>query len=375
MRAVAGQWMRRRSSPSRYSRIVTSSSPCRAMRWACSPSEPTPALGLAVRRERVHGRQHDEVGGALEHGVAVGQAERVLHLDPEGAEVVASAQVGAHGVVDGAHAARRDPADDEARPVAEDVVEALLGEEDRRRGGRDVLEGERDVGVLSDADPLGVGVPLDAHPGLAGAHEHGGDEGERDEEHPEAGEVAEAEDDTGEHEDGARAHEGPAPRRQDAAQRAHGRVPRSAGCGRHRHLAQQVGDHLGGGAAGELGLARRHEAVREDRPGQHLHVVGITWSRPSSAAYARDARSRCSAARGDAPSRSAVVARERVTRSTMYWRMAGLAWTWLTACTTRLIVSASVTGVRASSGRAGAVGLEQVELGARVRGSPSRCGP
>src|SRR4051812_40303001 len=48
---------------------------------------------------------------------------------------------------------------------------------------------------------------------------------------------------------------------------------RSAGCGRHRDLAQQVGDHVAGGAAGELGLARGHEAVGEDRTGQHLHVV------------------------------------------------------------------------------------------------------
>src|SRR5689334_22044847 len=47
--------------------------------------------------------------------------------------------------------------------------------------------------------------------------------------------------------------------------------PCSAGCGRHRHLAQQVGDHLGGGAACELGLARGHEAVREDRASQYLH--------------------------------------------------------------------------------------------------------
>ena len=91
---------------------LTSSSPCRAMSWACSPSEPTPELGRRFDDERVHGRQHDEVGGPLEHGVAVGQAERVLHLHPEGPEVVASAQVGADGIVD-----RRAPRPDGMRPT------------------------------------------------------------------------------------------------------------------------------------------------------------------------------------------------------------------------------------------------------------------
>ena len=199
VRAVAGQWMRRRSSPSRYSRIVTSSSPCRAMRCACSPSEPTPALGLAVRRQRVHGRQHDEVGGPLEHGVAVGEAEGVLHLHPEGAEVVASAQVGAHGVVD--RRARGPAGCGRRRSAAGRRGRSARRSSARKIGvvvGRDVLERERDVGVLADADPLGVGVSLDAHPGLAGAHEHRRDERERDEEHAEAGEVAEAEDDAGE---------------------------------------------------------------------------------------------------------------------------------------------------------------------------------
>ena len=93
VRAVAGQWMWRRSSPSRYSRMVMSSSPCRAMRCACSPSEPTPELGWRLDGQRVDGRQDDEVGRALEHRVAVGEAEGVLDLHPEGAEVVAAAQV------------------------------------------------------------------------------------------------------------------------------------------------------------------------------------------------------------------------------------------------------------------------------------------
>ena len=52
----------------------------------------------------------------------------------------------------------------------------------------------------------------------------------------------------------------------------------------------------------------------------------------------------------EAPRRSAVVERDRVTRSTMYWRTAGLACTCVTAATTRLMVSASVTAVRCSSG-------------------------
>ena len=71
--------------------------------------------------------------------------------------------------------------------------------------------------------------------------------------------------------------------------------------------------------------------------------------------------------------RNAVVERDRVTRSTMYWRTAGLACTCVTAATTRLMVSASVTAVRCSSGTA--------RCGCRAgsalpgTGSPSRSAP
>src|SRR5689334_15345053 len=51
--------------------------------------------------------------------------------------------------------------------------------------------------------------------------------------------------------------------------------PPASACGRRdRHLAQEVDDDVGGGAAGQLGLAGGHEPVREHRGGEDLHVVG-----------------------------------------------------------------------------------------------------
>ena len=48
---------------------------------------------VAAGGERVDRRQDDEVGRALEHGVAVGETEGILHLHPERAEAVPAPQV------------------------------------------------------------------------------------------------------------------------------------------------------------------------------------------------------------------------------------------------------------------------------------------
>src|SRR6478735_1768929 len=64
------------------------------------------------------------------------------------------------------------------------------------------------------------------------------------------------------------------PRVVRTARRARTTVTASAGGRRHGHLAKQVGDDLGGRAAGELGLARGYEPVGQHRRGEHLHVVG-----------------------------------------------------------------------------------------------------
>ena len=69
-------------------------------------------------------------------------------------------------------------------------------------------------------------------------------------------------------------------------------------------LGDDALDHLLGQVPFDDGLRRGQQPVREHRAGQRLHVVRDHVVRPSSAAHARLARSRCSVARGDAPSRS-----------------------------------------------------------------------
>ena len=138
------------------------------------------------------------------------------------------------------------------------------------------------------------------------------------------------------------------PRREQSSKRTHLAL---TGCWTAPALPQQVGDDLGGRPPGELGLARGHEPVGEHGDGQRLDVVRDDVVAPLEGGLGPAARSRCSPARGEAPRRNAVVERDRVTRSTMY-RTAGLACTCVTAATTRLMVSASVTAVRCSSGTA-----------------------
>ncbi len=90
----------------------------------------------------------------------------------------------------------------------------------------------------------------------------------------------------------------------------------------------------------------------EDRQDDLLDVVGQDVVAPLEGGDRRAARSRCSDARGEAPSRSEAVCRVAVTRSTTYCRIAGEVHTSRTTRIIRATVAASVVGPSSSSGDA-----------------------
>ena len=74
-------------------------------------------------------------------------------------------------VVDLLPVAPAQPRHDEARPVAEGVVELLLGHQQRARGAAGVLDAEGDERLLVDLDASGHGGALEGEPQVVATHE------------------------------------------------------------------------------------------------------------------------------------------------------------------------------------------------------------
>ena len=143
MRAELRQWTRRRSSPRRYSRTVTSSAlPIAKARGRLSPDPVhAPPSGIGGKR---HGAWRDGEGrGAVEGTAELDQTERVA--DPHGhrADLEAAADVGAHLVDRVPAPAVPDPVEHEARPGAEHVGDVVL--EHQHAARRTALVGQREV--------------------------------------------------------------------------------------------------------------------------------------------------------------------------------------------------------------------------------------
>ena len=94
---------------------------------------PDAAAERAALGERHHLGQHDDLGVTAHRGGAQGQPERVAHPHAERADAVHAAGVRAHRVLHLLHVAGTQRGQHEARPVAQGVVDRLLGHDDRRR--------------------------------------------------------------------------------------------------------------------------------------------------------------------------------------------------------------------------------------------------
>lgn len=87
-----------------------------------------------------------------------GEPEGVAELGPQRPEPVTAPHVRPDDIGDLPGRPGLDPAHEEAGPVAEDVVEALLAHEDGGGRGAEVLDGQGDRGGSSTATLAGVGV-------------------------------------------------------------------------------------------------------------------------------------------------------------------------------------------------------------------------
>ena len=117
---------------------------------ALGPDAVTAGVSAA---ERLHARQHGDLGGPGQRGRDGRQPERVAHPESERAELVAPADVRPDGVGDLPALAGLHPRQHEARPVTEHVVHPLLGQLHRAAPGRGVLEDDLHPGGLVDGQP------------------------------------------------------------------------------------------------------------------------------------------------------------------------------------------------------------------------------
>ena len=85
----------------------------------------------------------------------------------------------------------------------------------------------------------------------------------------------------------------------------------------HGNGLQGPGDHVGRGAALDLGVGAQDHPVGERGLGHGLDVSGVTKGRPSVAAATRAARSRARPPRGDTPRRTSGIPRVRAQMATM----------------------------------------------------------
>src|SRR3954463_3414273 len=109
VRADERQWILRRSSPIRYSRVDWSSAPCVPTEWlpalAPLPSHPggsTGGPGGCDGRQWIDPRRYDELAGRGERPGHVDEPERVAQPDPQRSDPVAAAAQPGHAVGHGA---------------------------------------------------------------------------------------------------------------------------------------------------------------------------------------------------------------------------------------------------------------------------------
>ena len=94
VRATDGQWIRRRSSPSWYARIVKYSSPVRSSWRARADPTFVPDDRVGRRGEILHVRRDEELVAPLELDAPPRKAERVGRIDREGPDRVPPARLG-----------------------------------------------------------------------------------------------------------------------------------------------------------------------------------------------------------------------------------------------------------------------------------------
>ena len=132
-RAELRQWTRRRSSPRRYSRTVTSSAlPIANARGRLSPDPvqaPPSGMWVSGHGARRDGQRHR----GAERAAELDQAERVLDPHRDRADLEAAAHVGADLVGHVAVPAVADALEHEPRPGAEHVGEVVLEQEHAAR--------------------------------------------------------------------------------------------------------------------------------------------------------------------------------------------------------------------------------------------------
>ena len=155
IRAVARQCTLRRSSPWRYSRVLTSSSPCTAIdRRAPSPPPPWPPAGPPAPSGRTRGTTSS---GAVPAPTAraLHQPERVDQPQPQRAEgVPAAARRRARGSAGGAVCPPAEPLDDEPRRRPELGGQLLRRAATARRCGASALvTSSRTLGGLAARHP------------------------------------------------------------------------------------------------------------------------------------------------------------------------------------------------------------------------------
>ena len=274
-RAELRQWTRRRSSPRRYSRTVTSSAlPVAKARGRLSPDPVhAPPSGMLGRVHRARG--DGEPGGGVEGAAELDEAERVGHPHRHRTDLELSAQLRAHLVRRVPAPAVAESLEHEARSGAQDVGESLL--EQQHAGGRARLVGDRELDgrrlpgddeLRRDRADEGEAVARPPDP-------PGGEQRKRGDQHADAHDRGVPDDDRGDDRRDAGSEERPSADGQCSECLTHGcRVGRVESDAGDRHRLHDPGQDRGGGAPAHRRLDVGKQPVREHRRGDAVDVVG-----------------------------------------------------------------------------------------------------
>ena len=221
MRAVERQWIRRRSSPTSYSRRVRNSSPSTAGAWNCTANgdvlRSRPGAPGAGRRSWTRGQIGDLVDDAVGPGAAR-ETERVGHAERDRPEREPAPTVRRHAVRGPRPLAapqRRDEEPGRPAPAVEHV-----GQLDLRRVGRaGIVDLEVHARVAADVHAGRADRPFHPDRELAAPHPEPGDEEQAEGDHPEDRQLERPEQAPGDEQPGGRAGERPAPAGQGGARR------------------------------------------------------------------------------------------------------------------------------------------------------------
>ena len=392
-RAVERQCTRRRSSPWRYSRVATSSSPRGRHRPRTALAAGRPAAAEPDRRAAgATAGTTVSVSTAVNDAGQLDQPERVGQPEPQRADRGSGrGRRSAPGRRPPGAAARLDPVEHEPRPGAERVRDlgpraaAARSAGARRSPARSrtvaVWPGRRPApGRCRGCRPAGTGSARRRR-GRPAAARAGGSPTRSRSRSPSTQRAQGGGDAGGEEAAAARGQPADSADSRALARPMHRRPP-AAVVGRHAAPRTSGSDQLGhdrvGAAPGDLGLGGQQQPVREhrDRPAAARRRAARSRGRPARpAAFA--ARSSCSVARGEAPSRrSGDVAGggDQVDGVAAY----GVGET----CTSRTAVDQAADlgarrppGSRSSSGSCRPWSVEHRRARRRRRGSPSRPGP